>query len=73
MQSTFSKCSTRTQKKTFLSSQWHRKCIFMPLNVLLTPIPFGIRNVILGAGPGAWKLAKISVCIRWTKAECAGW
>ena len=31
MQYTFLKCSTRTQI-TCQSSQWHRKCIFMPLN-----------------------------------------
>ena len=30
--------------KTCQSSQWHIKCTFMPLNVLSTPIPFGIRN-----------------------------
>jgi len=31
VQYTFLKCSTRTQI-TCQSSQWHRKCIFMPLN-----------------------------------------
>ena len=36
-----------TCTKTCQSSQWHIKCTFMPLNVLSTPIPFGIRNGII--------------------------
>ena len=46
MQYTFLKCSTCTQKPC-QSSQWHRKCTFIPLNVLSTSIPFGIRNGII--------------------------
>ena len=42
MQYTFLKCSRRTQKLVKI------KCTtFMPLNVLSTPIPFGIRNGII--------------------------
>ena len=44
------KCSTHCRKrtqKTCQSSQWHRKCIYMPLNALLTRIPYGIRNGII--------------------------
>ena len=37
---------TRNQKPC-QSSRWHGKCIFMPLNVLSTPIPFSIRNGII--------------------------
>ena len=39
--------STRTQHFFIQSSQWHRKCIVMPLNILSTPIPFEIRNGII--------------------------
>ena len=46
LQKTFLKCSTFTQK-TCQRSQWHRKCTFMPLNVLSTPVPFRIRNGII--------------------------
>jgi len=43
-QNTFFKRSTRTQKNLPQCTMTLQKCIFMPLNVLPTPIPFGIRN-----------------------------
>ena len=46
-------CSTHflsvvyVHKQTCQSSLWYRKCVFMPLIVLSTPLPFGIRNGII--------------------------